>query len=117
MIANTQINPAVQTALIRDLNDRFRQTLVGGRVVMTPGIASLAADEILSIMRQIRRFDGFDPGSDPHAEHDFGCIDASESKVFWTINYYAHGMAAGSEDPADPAKTVRVMTVMRADEY
>jgi len=36
-------------------------------------------------------------------------------KYFAKLNYYA--AQAGSEDPSDPCKTVRVLTVMRADPH
>ena len=48
----------------------------------------------------------------PYGEHDFGVVMHKGPKVFWKIDYYAPDMMHGSEDPSDPAQTVRVMTVI-----
>ena len=50
-------------------------------------------------------------------EHDFGCIDAEDERVFFKIDYLAPGSSLHSDDPADAAKTDRVMTIMLASEY
>ena len=39
------------------------------------------------------------------------------SAAFRKIDYYDRATEAGSPDPADPAVTTRVLTLMRADEY
>ena len=103
------------TAAIRNLNDRFRQTLQGGRVFITPGIAKRA--DAAAIVNRVRIFTEFSGDNDPHGEHDFGAFDVGVDKIFWKIDYYDADMAAGSPDPSDIAVTTRVLTVMLAEEY
>lgn len=102
---------------IRELNDRFRTSLVGGRTVLTGGVAALAKHDLLALLQLVRSFDAFTTDNDPYEEHDFGAINFGGEQYFWKIDYYDRSMEAGSEDPTDPASTTRVLTVMRADEY
>ena len=49
--------------------------------------------------------------------HGKAALAGQPQKLFWKIDYYAPGLKQGSEDPSDPAKTARVLTVMLAEEY
>ena len=102
---------------IRELNDAFRQMFTGGKVVMTDGVAALPESDLTQLLERVRRFDEFTNDNDPYGEHDFGSVDLSGQAYFFKVDYYAPDMEGGSEDPADPAKTTRVLTIMRADEY
>ena len=62
-------------------------------------------------------FDDFNADNDPHGELDFGSFELEGEKVFWKIDYYDLAGEFGSEDPTDPKKTLRVLTVMLAEEY
>src|SRR5712692_3119264 len=102
---------------IRELNDRFRSTMTGGRVMLTAGVDALPSDVKAMVIRRVATFSEFTPENDPHREHDFGSFEIAGRKIFWKIDYYDAEMAFGSEDPADPSKTTRVLTIMLASEY
>ncbi|MGH9808538.1 MAG: DUF3768 domain-containing protein [Terriglobia bacterium] len=102
---------------IAELNDKFRRTFVGGMVVKSAAIAALPADVQATIMQKVMTFTEFCADNDPHGEHDFGSFRLAGHHVFWKIDNYDERMEWGSEDPADPRKTKRVLTVMLAEEY
>ncbi len=102
----------------RDLNDAFRMTFIGGRVMITRGISGLPFPVRESVLARVRSFDDFTPDNDPHGEHDFGSFEHdSAGRVFWKIDCYDPTLTYGSSDPADPKVTVRVLTIMLASEY
>jgi hypothetical protein len=102
---------------IRALNDAFRRSLTGGKVMMTAGIAALSVAMQAKVLNEVQTFDAFTADNDPHGEHDFGNFEVDGRKIFWKIDYYDAAMEFGSEDPADSAKTTRVLTIMLASEY
>jgi hypothetical protein len=102
---------------IRLLNDNFRSTFVGGQVVMTRGVADLPLDVRARLILAVQSFSNFTSDNDPHDEHDFGSFEIEGETYFFKVDYYALDMNGGSEDPADPSVTTRVLTIMRADEY
>jgi hypothetical protein len=102
---------------IRVLNDNFRGTFVGGQVVMTAGVNALPIATKARVLLAVESFSNFTNANDPHGEHDFGDFQIEGETYFWKIDYYALDMNGGSEDPAAPEKTARVLTIMRADEY
>ena len=104
-----------KTARIRELNDAFRRTLVGGRVMLTIGIDALPAAEKAAVLAKTRTFDAFNGDHDPHGEHDFVSFEHGGVKYFGKMDYYTPDMHHGSEDPADPSQTDRVRERMNTD--
>ena len=100
--------------------------------VTTTGFCSLSAADRSRVRELIETYNAFTPGNDPHGERDFGAIyqgrdgrwtalpppksDPVET-VFWKIDAYDRALQFGSEDPANPAVTRRVLTIMLASEY
>jgi hypothetical protein len=112
---NLSTRPGNEAERIRALNDRFRKTLMGGRVVVTRGIAGRS--DIKAILEAVRAFDNFTEAKDPYQEHDFGAFEAGIDTVFWKIDYYSIDLNYGSPDPTDCSVTTRVLTVMLASDY
>jgi hypothetical protein len=102
-----------KTARIRALNDELRQNFAGGAAVMTP----VGAEAVARIVKTVAVFDDFCHANDPHEEHDFGAFDADGQRVFLKIDYFDESLSYHSPDPADPAVTKRVITIMLAEEY
>lgn len=105
------------TKRIRELNDAFRTTFAGGRVLMTSGVSELPLADQMMIQLMVRTFSDFTEGNDSYGEHDFGAFDHAGVQYFWKIDYYDQECRYGSEEPADPAVTTRVLTILRGDEY
>jgi hypothetical protein len=106
-----------QTDVIRDLNDRFRASFEGGKVLVTQGIQSLGPAATLVILQAVAHFKHFTQANHPHNEHDFGGFEYGDLTVFWKIDYYDEQLELASPDPSDPNVTTRVLTIMLASEY
>ena len=102
---------------IKILNDAFRHSLQGGRVMLTYGIKTKTHDEIAEILEKVRSFDNFTTANDPYGEHDFGSFDYKGQKIFFKIDYYDNNLQYLSEDPTDVSKTIRVIIILLAEEY
>lgn len=116
---------------IARLNDLARRAMgIACLVVATEGIRSLPEADQSRLRELVETFDAFTPDNDPHGERDFGAIyqglDGVWSAlrpvdvaltVLWKIDAYDRALRFGSEDPADPAVTRRVLTIMLASEY
>jgi len=108
---------ATDRETIRRLNDEFRRTGAGGLVMMTPGIQALSDADRAIVIGKVRLFDEFNEANDPHGEHDFGVVEHGGVRVFFKLDYYDRKLEFGSENPAAPAQTTRVLTLMLAQEY
>jgi hypothetical protein len=102
-------------AKVRQLNDAFRTSLTGGRVLITQGVSTLP--NVDEVMRRVREFDDFNEDNDPHGERDFGSFMQGDQNIFWKLDYYSTDLQEGSSNPADSTVTTRVLTVMLASEY
>ena len=115
--------------LVARQNDQFRKWWLSregvpeipGRALLTQGVQGLLldlAEGTQTLLDLIAKFENFGEDNDPWGEHDFGAFDFEGARLFWKIDLYSDEMmTAGSQEPTNPAKTYRLMTIMLASEY
>ena len=102
---------------IRDLNDQFRKTFVGGTVLLTRGVDGLDGETKRKVLAAIRKFDNFTQDNDPYGTHEFGGVEIEGKRVWFKIDCYDKNHEYGSLDPSDPSVTARVLTILLPEEY
>lgn len=116
---------------IARLNDRARKAMgLACVAVATEGFCALPDEDQSHVRELVETFDAFTPDNDAHGERDFGAIYQDSygrwtttrparpvETVFWKIDAHDRDLQFRSEDPANPAVTRRVLTIMLANEY
>ena len=108
------LSQTAKTARIRDLNDAFRRTFSGGKVVMTAGVDALPDMVKAEALKKAATFSDFTADNDPYGEHDFGRFDLWGRRFFWKIELYEE---PGVKDKSGEPVVTRVLTIMLASEY
>lgn len=108
-----------ELARTRTLNDVFRQTFIGGQVLLAHGItAKYSSGEIQEILAEVKTFDSFTKDMDPYGEHDFAILKYRGQSIYFKIDYYDKStLNWHSPDKSDPSVTKRVLTVMLPSDY
>lgn len=106
-----------KTEMIRELNDSFRTSFIGGKVMLTLGIRAKSDIEQTEILERVVNFNDFNKNNDVYGEHDYLSFDYKGEKIIAKIDYYDQNYRFMSDNPADPTITNRVLTIMTASEF
>ena len=99
------------------LNDQLRRFHTGGRIMITKGVVAEGEAFLTNALLMIAAFDDFSEANDPYGERDFGALTVGFERLFWKIDYYDPSLTSAAVDPAQSDGCVRVLTVMKAEEY
>ena len=80
-----------QVARIQELNDAFRKTFAGGKMVMTASVAALPEMVKSSALGKVAQFNDFTPENDPHGEHDFFSFEHCNRTFFLEVRLLRQG--------------------------
>jgi len=127
---------APHSMIVASQNDLFRRALldpiaalnasrleINGPKIVTSGVAALGPAFVRAATKAVATYSAFSPDNDPYEQHDFGSFTLPDGEgvyhsLYWKIDYYADTeFQWGSEDPADPSQTVRILTIMLSHEY
>ena len=102
---------------IAALNDEFRKTLTGGMVVESGAVAESPYRE--KIRGAVRSYEFHaESARTIRGENSFGTVNVEGERYVFRIRYMdLVNPRRQSGDPTDPVKTLRILTITRADEY
>lgn len=106
-----------KTELIARLNDEFRKNLTNGILMLSQGIRLNALADVDEIIEKVQADNDFKRGNNPYGERDFGAIKFKGRNIFWKIDYYDKELTFLPPDASDARRTIRVLTIMYAEEY
>lgn len=115
--------PTRETLTIRQQNDSFRRGMIvggclfPGTVVVTAGVHARGRDFETAAYLAVAKDTAFTEDNDPWGDHSFGVVTVQNERLYWKIDYYDADREYGSDDPADPAKTHRILTILFPSEY
>ena len=118
----TEASLQAQATLVAQANDRFRKSwgadpAVPGRIVATCGVAAHGADFGLLALLAIMSFDAFTADNDPYGWHDFASLMVDGIELFWKIDLMDGAYEYGADQPEDPARTRRLLTILLPSEW
>jgi hypothetical protein len=80
-------------------------------------VNALPVDVRAAAIVALQAFTVFTKHSNPYHEHEFGSFAVVSETFFCKIDCDDEPCTYGSEDPCDPDKTTRVLTLMLAQDY
>ena len=104
-------------AKLAALNDQARRRQAHCRVMITQGVLACDPITVAELLIAVEDFDAFTPDNDPYGDHDFGAIILEGITFFWKMDYWDYDLQMQSPDPSDTSVTIRVLTIMLAEEY
>lgn len=85
--------------------------------MITDGVRRITGFDAAELATALASYTGFDQDNDPHGERDFGDLSLWGYDLLFKVDYYDRELKYGSDDPADPDQTHRVLTVMLASDW
>lgn len=85
--------------------------------MITQGVQRITGFDAAVLAAALANYSDFDPDNDPHGERDFGDITLFGYNLLFKMDYFDKVLEFGSDDPADPNVTHRVLTVLLASEW
>jgi hypothetical protein len=108
-----------QTQKIRALNLAFyKNPHMHGRLLFSRYVADRGGLFGMKCINALAAYDGWNEDNDSHGEADMCTLTVEGEKVWAKMDYYdKDDQNYGSENPADPTKTLRVCTILFPDEW